>query len=112
MIISPAPLGVMAVEPSLFTIWVLAAGFGALGFWSGRRWIWPGIVVLAWILISLRGAHEALTDPVSRPAILREEGMRYVTESYLAHAISIAATVVGLAWGVGRWWRRRDASRE
>jgi hypothetical protein len=102
----------MAVEPSLFTIWVLAAGFGLLGFWSGRRWVWPGIVVLACILMSLWGAHDALTDPVSRPVILREEGERYFTQSYVAHAVSIAATLIGLAWGIGRWWRRRDRFRQ
>ncbi|HEU4558135.1 MAG TPA: hypothetical protein VFS20_09805 [Longimicrobium sp.] len=105
-------LGLMVVEPSLFTIWVLAVVFAGLGFWSARRWVWPGIVVLGQILISLWGAHDAITDPVNGPRLLAEAGPEYVTQSYVAHAISIAATVVGLVWGIARWRRRRDGAKQ
>lgn len=44
------------------------------------------------------GVHNAVTDPVNGPALLREAGQGYVTQSYVAHAVSIAATVVGLVW--------------
>ena len=103
-------LALLKVDPPLSTGWVLAAGFAGLGFWSARRWVWPGIVILAQILISLWGVHDAATDPVNGPALLREAGPEYVTQSYVAHAISIAATVVGLAWGIARSRRRRDGS--
>lgn len=108
--LSLALLGVIVVEPSLFTIWVSAVVFAGLGFWSARRWVWPGIVVLGWILMSLWGAHQAFSDQLNRTAILREAGPEYVTQSYVAHAISIAATVVGLAWGIARWRRERGES--
>jgi hypothetical protein len=105
-------LAVMKVEPSLPTVWALAAVFGGLGFWSARRWVWPGLAVLAWILLSLRGVHNAVTDPVNGPALLPEAGQGYVTQSYVAHALSIAATLVGLVWGFALWSRRRSGSRQ
>jgi hypothetical protein len=45
--LSFAFLEVMDKEPSLPGIWLGAAVVGSLGFWSGLRWIWPGVLLLA-----------------------------------------------------------------
>lgn len=108
--ISLALLEVMDKEPSLFTVWVAAAGFGAIGFWSARRWVWPAFPLLAWDLFSLATAHEELADPFVGPAILHEAGATYGTQTYVAHALCIAATAAGLAWGLARSWRREPAA--
>ena len=110
-------LALLKVDPPLSTVWMVAAGFAGLGFWAARRWVWPGIVVLAQILISLWGVHDAVTDPVNGPRLLREAGQGYVTQSYVAHAISIAATVVGAGVGdralaaAGGWVERMNGTR-
>ena len=62
--------------------------------------------------MSLRGVHIAVTGPVNGPALPREAGQGYVTQSYVAHAISITATVVGLVWGIAPWSRRRGGSKQ
>jgi hypothetical protein len=51
--------------------------------------------------------HAELTDPYVGPAILQEAGRGYVVQSYLAMALSIVATMAGIALGVIEWrkWR-------
>jgi len=110
--LSLALLEVMDKEPSLFGIWVATAGFAGIGFWSARRWVWPGVLFLAWDALSFWGTHDELTDPFVGPAILQEAGKGYVIQSYVAHAISISATAVGLVWGIARWRRRRAEGKK
>jgi hypothetical protein len=105
--ISLALLEVMDKEPSLPGIWIGAAVFGGVGFWSARRWVWPGLLFLAWEVLGLWGTHAELTDRFVGPAILQEAGRGYVMQSYVAAGLSIAATAAGLAWGILRWQRRR-----
>jgi hypothetical protein len=109
--LSIALLEVMDKEPSLPGIWLGAAVFGALGFFSGRRWIWPGVLLLAFELFAFSGMHAELTDPYVGPAILKEAGRGYVVQSYVAAGLCILATAVGLAWGILRWSRVRMQAR-
>jgi len=105
--LSLALLEVMDKEPSLPGIWIGTALFGGVGLWSARRWIWPGVLLLAVEALGLSGMHAELTDPQVGPAILREAGHGYVVQSYLGSGVSITATTAGLVWGIMRWRRRR-----
>jgi hypothetical protein len=98
--LSLALLEVMDKEPSLPGIWIGAAIFGGLGFWTGLRWIWPGVLLLVVDLIALSGQHAELADPYVGPAILEEAGRGYVVQSYVASALVITATVAGIVLGV------------
>lgn len=110
--LSLALLEVMDKEPSLPGIWIGAAVSGGLGFWGARRWIWPGVLLLALEGVGLSGMHAELADPFVGPAILAEAGRGYVIQSYAAAWIAIAATAAGLAWGLAMRKRLRIAALE
>jgi len=105
--LSLALLEVMDKEPSLPGIWIGTAVFGGVGLWSARRWIWPGVLLLALEVLALAGTHAELTDPQVGPAILREAGHGYVVQRYIGSGAGIAATAAGLVWGIMRRRRRR-----
>ena len=104
---SLALLEVMDKEPTLPEMWIAAAIFGGIGFWSARRWVWPGPLFLAWNLLWLASTHYELTDRFLGPDIREEAGYGYVVQSYALAIASVVATATGLAWGIARWWRRR-----
>lgn len=81
--------------------------FGGLGFWSGRRWVWPAVLLLVLDLLALWGRHDELADPFVGPAIAAEAGRGYVVQTYLFSALAIAATTAGIIFGMIEWRKRR-----
>lgn len=105
-----ALLEVMDKEPSLPGMWICGVGFGALGYWAGRRWFWPAIPVLTLAIFWTYAMHVELTDPWVGPAIVREAGHAYVVQGYFTGFLSIALTMAGMATALARRWRGRGAA--
>lgn len=105
--LSLALLEVTDKEPPLPWIWFTGLVLGGIGFWSARRWLWPALPIIAYLAVDVLSAHEEITDRFVGPAIVEEAGRGYIVQSYLLPSLAIAATVVGLVWGIARWWRRR-----
>jgi hypothetical protein len=102
-----ALLEVMDKEASVPEMWFGAVVFGGIGFWSARRWVWPGPLFLAWLAFGLWAVHGELTDRSIGPAILEETGRSYPVHAYLSSALATAAVLTGLLWGNARWWKGR-----
>lgn len=87
---------VMDKEPSLLQIWFLFLLVGVGGFLLCRYRSWLLAVVLP-IALLLAWCHlSELHDPFVGPAIAREVGRAYFTQSYIAMALGMALPLLGM----------------
>jgi len=87
---------VMDKEPSLLQVWLLFFSVGVGGFLLCRFRGWLLAVVLP-VALFLAWAHlSELHDPFVGPAIAREAGRDYFTQSYIAMALALALPLLGM----------------
>lgn len=87
---------VMDKEPSLLQIWLLFLFVGVGGFLLCRYRRWLSAVVLPIALFIAWGHLSELHDPFVGPAIAREAGRGYFTQSYIVMAIGVALPFLGM----------------
>ena len=87
---------VMDKEPSLLQVWLLFLLVGAGGFLLCRYRSWLLAVVLPIALFLAWGHLSELHDPFVGPAIAREAGRDYFTQSYVAMALAVVLPLVGV----------------
>jgi hypothetical protein len=88
---------VMDKEPSLLQVWFLFLLVGIGGFLLCRYRTWLLAVVLPIVLFLAWGHLSELRDPFVGPAIAREAGRDYFTQSYIAMALSMALPFLGMS---------------
>jgi hypothetical protein len=87
---------VMDKEPSLLQVWFLFLLVGVGGFLLCRYRIWLLALVLPITLLLAWGHLSELHDPLVGPAIAREAGHPYFTQSYIAMALALALPLLGM----------------
>jgi hypothetical protein len=87
---------VMDKEPSLLQVWSLFLSVGVGGFLLCRYRNWLLAVVLPIALFLASGHLSELHDPFVGPAIAREAGRDYFTQSYIAMAVGVALPFLGM----------------
>ena len=87
---------VMDKEPSLLQIWFLFLLVGVGGFLLCRYRSWLLAVVLPIALFLAWGHLSELHNPFVGPAIAREAGRAYFTQSDIAMALGMAFPLLGM----------------
>lgn len=87
---------VMDKDPTLLNVWLLFLLLGVAGFLLGRYRPWLMLITLSLTLLFTWVHLGELHDPFVGPAILREAGKTYFTQSYVAMALGLALHCVGI----------------
>jgi hypothetical protein len=87
---------VMDKEPSLLEVWILFLTLGIGGFLLCRYRRWMLAVVLPLIFFCIYGHLMELHDPSVGPAIVREAGQSYVTQSSIVTALAVSLPFLGI----------------
>ena len=87
---------VMDKEPSLIQVWTLFLTLGIGGFLLCRYRSGLMTIVLPAVILFAAGHFMEMHDPFVGPAIVREAGQGYVTQSYIAMALAVALPFLGI----------------
>jgi hypothetical protein len=87
---------VMDKEPSLLQVWFLFLLVGVGGFLLCRYRSWLLAMVLPIVLFLAWGHLSEMHDPFVGPAIAREAGRAYFTQSYMAMAMGVVLPLLGM----------------
>lgn len=83
-------------EPSLLTVWLVAALFSVASFAICRFRRWTALIAIPLIGVWAIGLFSELRSPDVGPAIIQELGRSYVIQSYIAALIPLLFVLFGV----------------